>query len=85
MNNTLSSLYALHIGFQVLEEIKKDIGEEEYNKIVNSPVRSCKCGFIKEGDYTICPKCEVKKWQVLYIKIKIGCKMQQKFKNLILN
>jgi hypothetical protein len=60
MNDTLNSLYALKIGYKLLDEIKKDIGKEEYNKIVNSPVKSCKCGFIKEGDYTICPKCEVK-------------------------
>lgn len=56
--STMASLYALEVGKRVLEEFKKGIGEEEYNKIINSPIKSCKCGFIKEGDDTMCPKCE---------------------------
>lgn len=58
MNKTMSSLWALEMGRKVLDEFKEYIGEEEYNKIMNSPIKGCKCGFIKEGDDTLCPKCE---------------------------
>ena len=44
---------------KLLDDIKEDIGEKEYNKIINSPVKSCACGFIKEGEETLCPKCEL--------------------------
>lgn len=58
--NIFDSLLALRIGRQVLNGFKEKIGIEEYSKIINSPIKSCSCGFIKEGDETICPKCEVK-------------------------
>lgn len=56
--NTPDSIRALQIGRELLNEFRKNIGDEEYDKIINSPVRSCKCGYIKEGDYDQCYKCE---------------------------
>jgi len=53
-----SALLALKVGTGLLDKIRDSIGHEEYDKIMSEPVKSCKCGFIKEGDYTICPKCE---------------------------
>lgn len=48
----------LKVGRAVLDGFKKEIGEEQYNKIMNNPIKGCKCGFIKEGVEEICPKCE---------------------------
>ena len=55
MNDVIN---ALMIGKELLKNIKEEAGEEKYNEVINSPVKSCSCGFIKEGDYTHCPKCE---------------------------
>lgn len=54
----LSSLVMIGIGNTVLREFENILGKEEVEKIRNSPVKGCSCGFIKEGDYTYCPKCE---------------------------
>jgi hypothetical protein len=53
------TLVAIKAGQIILKEFRKAIGEEEYDKIMSEPVKSCKCGFIKQGNYTPCPKCEV--------------------------
>lgn len=52
------SLMMLDLGRQLLNDIRND-DPEEYDKIMNSPIKGCSCGFIKEGDETSCPKCEV--------------------------
>ena len=54
-------MFYLRIGKIFLNEIRELIGSEEYDKIMNSPIECCKCGFIKKGDETFCPKCEVLK------------------------
>jgi hypothetical protein len=61
MTKSLAGLEILRIGQHLLKGFKEKIGEEEYNKIMKEPVKSCSCGFIKEGDYTLCPKCEGEK------------------------
>jgi len=48
----------LIIGSKILKEIRKDMGVEEYDRIMSDSIKGCKCGFIKEGDSSFCPKCE---------------------------
>ena len=52
------SIIALNIGQFIIDSFKEGLDEEEYNKFMNEPIKACKCGYIKEGDYTVCPKCE---------------------------
>lgn len=59
MNKVNELISIMKIGRNILEEMKNAIGEEDYNKIMSEPMKSCSCGYIKEGDETMCPKCEL--------------------------
>lgn len=59
MTKVMTSLYALKIGDLILKDFREYVGHEEYDKLMSEPIKGCSCGFIKEGDENICPKCEV--------------------------
>lgn len=59
MSNIHELIAVMKVGRFVLDDMKKTIGEDNYNKILSEPIKSCSCGFIKEGDESSCPKCEL--------------------------
>ena len=52
-DKTIKFLNSMKAYNEFLKDVKMKIGLEEYNKIVSEPVKGCKCGYIKEGDYNL--------------------------------